>query len=263
MASLFPTRNPKQAARGFTLVELLLAAWILAFISLGVLSAYLFMARNLERLMKTQEQDRKSRTALFYFTQDVGSAVAVTTATSTNLTVMVPSMLTLGNCSTTLGSATITCTSTASLVGPFTSSATKWSISGLGIPSSATISSVTNATTLVMSTAATATGAGLTLSVAKPMAVSYVWDSAAGTLTRTDQNGVAATLLRNIVVGAANPSNGFVYYTASGTAVTGSTLSIKSAEFAFTTTAGLATSGTAVSYVTDAPRVVTRNLLLK
>ena len=64
--------------------------------------------------------------------------------------------ITLANCSTTLGSATVTCQSTAAL----------WpnmSVTGPNLPSGAKVSSITNGTTFVMSANATATGSSLTL----------------------------------------------------------------------------------------------------
>lgn len=70
---------------GFTLVELMVALSISAIVGAGVLSAYLFMGRNLTRLMNTQQQDTQSRRALHNFTADVSAAIQLTTATSSQL----------------------------------------------------------------------------------------------------------------------------------------------------------------------------------
>ena len=71
-------------------MELMIVMTLLAVISLGVISAYLFMGRNLERLAKTQEQDVAARRLLRQFTQDVGAANGFTSITSSNLTFTVP-----------------------------------------------------------------------------------------------------------------------------------------------------------------------------
>ncbi len=64
--------------------------------------------------------------------------------------------ITLANCSTTAGSATVTCLSTASI----------WpnmSVTGPNLPAGAKVSSITNGTTFVLTANATATGSALTL----------------------------------------------------------------------------------------------------
>jgi Tfp pilus assembly protein PilW len=246
-----PTSALKRTAGGFTLVELLMVLTPLAFLTLGVITAYLFLGRNFTRLANTQQQDVNARNALFYFTRDVGSAIAFTSTSTTNLTITVPTTLTLANCATTSASATVTCTSTAGL-------SASMALTGLGIPTTATVSSVTNATTLVMSAAATATNTGLTVNaVGTPATVSYLYDSSAGTLTRT-AGGVTTTLLTSIDSAASSPSNGFACYNESSTAVT-LAASVKSVEFAFTTKVGTATIGTQSSYKIVSPRVVVRN----
>lgn len=70
---------------------------------------------------------------------------------------------------TTLGSTTVTCTSTAGVVaGQF--------IYGTGIPVNATVVSVVNATTLTISTPATATGAALTLTYASAVDLGFYYN---------------------------------------------------------------------------------------
>jgi prepilin-type N-terminal cleavage/methylation domain-containing protein len=68
---------------GFTLVELLVAMSLMATLMAGVLAAYLFLGRNLTRLVNLQQQERKTRHALRVFSQDVGMASNLTTASST------------------------------------------------------------------------------------------------------------------------------------------------------------------------------------
>jgi prepilin-type N-terminal cleavage/methylation domain-containing protein len=85
-----PTSARSTAASGFTLMELMIVMTLLAILSLGVISAYLFMGRNLERLAKTQEQDVAARRLLRQFTQDVGIANGFTSITSSTLTFTVP-----------------------------------------------------------------------------------------------------------------------------------------------------------------------------
>ncbi len=292
------------------------------FIGLGVITAYLYLGRNLTRLGNRQPQDVKVRRALFQFEQDVGAATSITSMTATNLTVTVP--VPLANCTTTSGSKTVTCASTISLTagsavwsasGPLTltnctttlgsknvtcASTTGMevnsTVTGTGVPSNATVASITNGTTFVLSVNATANtsagtlttstivktladgttiasvtngttfvmsanaaraGSGLTLYSTK--AISYVYDSAGGTLTRTDAStGISTTLLTNIDSTVASPANGFAYYNKSNLTAT-TIASVKSVEFAFTTKVGTAANGTLSSYAIVSPRVVARN----
>lgn len=76
--------------RGFTLVELLVATSVAAIVLAGVLSAYLFLGRNLTRLMNTQQQDVQSRRALRNFTSDLSAAIQLSTATSSQLVLTKP-----------------------------------------------------------------------------------------------------------------------------------------------------------------------------
>ena len=117
-----PTRNRSTAASGFTLVELVIVATLLAMISLAVLSAYLFMARNLERLAKTQGQDVAARRLLHFFKLDVGAANSFTSITSANFTFTVPTAganTTISYVYTTANS-TLTRTATASTINILT-----------------------------------------------------------------------------------------------------------------------------------------------
>ena len=94
MDSRSPTKGLERRAPrngGFTLLEILLAAFISAFVFAGVLSAYSFMGRSLIRLGNAQQIEAGSHEALFYFTKDVSSGKAVSTATASSLTLTVPS----------------------------------------------------------------------------------------------------------------------------------------------------------------------------
>ena len=70
------------ARRGFTLVEVMIASSLLAVVLAGVLAAYLFVGRNLTRLVNLQQQEVESRRVLRQFTQDVSAAMSLTTAIS-------------------------------------------------------------------------------------------------------------------------------------------------------------------------------------
>jgi type II secretory pathway component PulJ len=73
----------KSATAGFTLVELLVAGSLTVTLMAAVLSAYLFLGRNLTRLVNMEQQQTKLRHALRVFAQDLGTAANLTTATST------------------------------------------------------------------------------------------------------------------------------------------------------------------------------------
>lgn len=100
-----------------------------------------------------------------------------------------------------------------------------------------------------------ATTAQLTLT--KPTAsstttVTYTYSSGSGTLVRTE--GTAAkTMLTGLT------SFTFTYYNDLGTAITGSTQSVKSVELMYTSASGTAALGTRSSYTTVSPRVLLRN----
>jgi hypothetical protein len=66
-------------------VELLVATSISAFVFAGILAAYLFVGRNLTRLVNFQHQEVESRRTLRQMTEDVGAAINLTTATATQL----------------------------------------------------------------------------------------------------------------------------------------------------------------------------------
>jgi Tfp pilus assembly protein PilW len=71
---------------GFTLFELMLATVISAFVFAGVLSAYIFLGRALTRQGNEAEQESRSRTTLYYFTQEVSSATGIAPDTNPSVT---------------------------------------------------------------------------------------------------------------------------------------------------------------------------------
>lgn len=82
--------NVHSSRRGFTLVELMVAVSVCSFVFAGILSAYLFVGRNLTRLVNFQRQEVESRRTLRQFTQDLSAAIQLTTATSTQLALTKP-----------------------------------------------------------------------------------------------------------------------------------------------------------------------------
>lgn len=68
----------------------MVATSLLAVVLAGVLAAYLFVGRNLTRLVNVQHQEVESRRTLRTFTQDLSSAIQLSTATTTLLTLTKP-----------------------------------------------------------------------------------------------------------------------------------------------------------------------------
>jgi len=68
----------------------MVATSLLAVVLAGVLAAYLFVGRNLTRLVNLQEQEVESRRTLRQFTQDVSAAINLTTATASQITLTKP-----------------------------------------------------------------------------------------------------------------------------------------------------------------------------
>lgn len=68
----------------------MVATSLLAVVLAGVLAAYLFVGRNLTRLVNVQHQEVESRRTLRTFTQDLSAAIQLSTATDTNLTLTKP-----------------------------------------------------------------------------------------------------------------------------------------------------------------------------
>jgi prepilin-type N-terminal cleavage/methylation domain-containing protein len=80
----------ERARRGFTLVELMVSLSVSAIVLGGVLAAYIFLGRNLARLVNTQHQQVQSRRTLVMFTKDLSTASALSTATTSRITLTKP-----------------------------------------------------------------------------------------------------------------------------------------------------------------------------
>jgi Tfp pilus assembly protein PilW len=90
---MFPTKGnrPASAGKGFTLVELMVGM-SLSFVIIAVtLAVFTFVGRNLTRMANTQYLEAHARSAFTLFANDVSTATQVTTATASNLTLVVPS----------------------------------------------------------------------------------------------------------------------------------------------------------------------------
>ena len=83
-------KTNRGASRGFTLVELMIAMSLSAVVFAAILSAYVFIGRNLTRLANLEQQEGQCRRLLNTFAKDVGMAMRVTTASDTQLTLTVP-----------------------------------------------------------------------------------------------------------------------------------------------------------------------------
>jgi Tfp pilus assembly protein PilW len=97
----YPSRTkdrscPRSGSGGFTLVEIMMVTLISAFVFAGVLSAYIFLGRGLMRQANEEVLESRSRLALYYLTQDVSAATAVTAenpgtrVTGTQMTLTTP-----------------------------------------------------------------------------------------------------------------------------------------------------------------------------
>ena len=80
----------RRARRAFTLTEVLVATTLSAMVFAAVFGAYLFLGRNLTRLVSLQRQEVESRRTLRQFTADLSAAIQLTTATPTQLVLTKP-----------------------------------------------------------------------------------------------------------------------------------------------------------------------------
>lgn len=69
------------------MVELLIGMSLTFIVMAGILAAYLFMGRNLTRMVNLQDQEVKNRRVLQLFTSDVSSAIQFTLATDTQVVI--------------------------------------------------------------------------------------------------------------------------------------------------------------------------------
>jgi hypothetical protein len=71
-------------------MEVIIATTLFGIVLVAILSAYLFVGRNLTRLVNLQQQEVESRRTLRMFTQDLSSASQLTTATTSQVTLTKP-----------------------------------------------------------------------------------------------------------------------------------------------------------------------------
>jgi Tfp pilus assembly protein PilW len=80
------------SSAGFTLVELMVSLTLAMAIMAAIISSYLFLGRNLGRIVNQQTVETEGRRALATFTQDVRSASAISgTPTVSSVTLTIPS----------------------------------------------------------------------------------------------------------------------------------------------------------------------------
>lgn len=68
----------------------MVATGLSAIVFAGILSAFLFMGRNMTRLINLQTQEVASRRAVRLFTQDLSAAIQLTVCATTQLTMTKP-----------------------------------------------------------------------------------------------------------------------------------------------------------------------------
>jgi prepilin-type N-terminal cleavage/methylation domain-containing protein len=256
--------NRHRARRGFTLLELMIATAISSVVFIGILSAYLFVGRNLTRLVNLQQQEVASRGTLHRFTQDVGTAGQIMTSEASQL-VLLTATVTLSG-----GGATMPATATANFdmspLSPTYGLLVSFNITsgGAGYTSAPTVTITGYGGSGGTATATVASGSvtALTLVSRGATRVTYTYTPPVvgpplvpGYLTRTDTVG-SQIVLRDLTAFA------FAYYNEGGTAVTSSPQSVKAIEVSFSSAVGSAASGTLASYSTASARILLRNKAL-
>lgn len=81
--------DPRRRPRGFTLVEVLIAATMSAFVLAGVLSTFLFLGRSGIGIQNYNDMETEARRALEMFAEDVRQASAITWTNRNRLTLTV------------------------------------------------------------------------------------------------------------------------------------------------------------------------------
>lgn len=84
-----PGRDGGAAARGFTLVEMLIGSSLAAFILTAVMTTFLFLGRSGANVQNYNDMEAQSRRALEQFAQDVRQASDITWSSSTDITLTV------------------------------------------------------------------------------------------------------------------------------------------------------------------------------
>ncbi len=84
-----PMVTKSQSSRGFTLVELLIGASLAAVITLGVISAFTFLGRNMVRIANNSDLQSRAAIASATVQKDVANAAAVIAVSATSLTLTV------------------------------------------------------------------------------------------------------------------------------------------------------------------------------
>lgn len=85
-----PARNPtRRLKRGFTLVEMMVAAGITAMVLTGIMTTFLFMGRSGARFQNYNDMEAQTRRTLELFAQDIRQASTITWNSETSLTLTV------------------------------------------------------------------------------------------------------------------------------------------------------------------------------
>lgn len=82
-------QRPQSSSRGFTLVELLIGASISAVITLGVITAFTFLGRNMVRIANNSDLQSRAAIASATVQKDVANTDAVTAVSTTGMTLTV------------------------------------------------------------------------------------------------------------------------------------------------------------------------------
>jgi type II secretory pathway pseudopilin PulG len=77
MSPISADHQMRHRGAAFTLLELVVSMGLSAIVFAGILGGYTFLARNFSRQLNTQDQDVKSRRAVYLFTQDISAATKV------------------------------------------------------------------------------------------------------------------------------------------------------------------------------------------
>lgn len=86
-----PVRKRPAWQRGFTLVEVLIATSLTAFIMAGVMTTFLFLGRTGANLQNYNDMESQARRALEQFAQDTRQASSITWKSSTKIELVVDS----------------------------------------------------------------------------------------------------------------------------------------------------------------------------